>query len=67
MGGLNQNSPAIMGTRQGPWTPICERQMTRTTHHAMTHRWEPAQAGFVTIMEMCLYMCASVFVCVQAL
>lgn len=28
MGGLNQNSPAIMGTRQGPWTPICERQMT---------------------------------------
>lgn len=28
MGGLNQNCPAIMGTRQGPWTPICERQMT---------------------------------------
>lgn len=51
--------PSVKGRWRG--------SLTRTTHHAMTHRWEPAQAGFVTIMGMCLYMCASVFVCVQAL
>lgn len=42
--------PSVKGRWRG--------SLTRTTHHAMTHRWEPAQAGFVTIMGMCLYMCA---------
>lgn len=45
--------------------------LTCTTHHAMTHRWEPAQAGFVTIMgtvSVYVYcMCAHVLVCMHVL
>lgn len=50
--GRKSNHPVVTVTRQDRCTPcrsICERQMTRTTLHAMTHRWKPAQPGFVTI------------------
>lgn len=75
-GGLNPNSPAIITTRQALGHPTDSSvkgrwrgSLTRTTHHAMTHRWEPAQAGFVTIMgtaSVYVYcMCVHVLVCLH--
>ncbi len=55
--------PSVKGRWRG--------SLTRTTHHAMTHRWEPAQAGFVTLMgtvSVCVYcMCAHVPACTHVL
>lgn len=42
--------PSVKGRWRG--------SLTRTTHHDMTHRREPAQAGFVTIMGNGVCMCA---------
>lgn len=55
------NCPEVTVTRQDRCTPcrsICERQMTRATLHAMTHRWKPARPEVVTTSPARVRACA---------